>query len=100
MAKSKIIIISPFARLDLESIWRYTFDTWSLDQADKYQDDLFFGFTEIASNSEKGHSISNIKKGYRKYKVNHHYIIYKIVKKDIDIVRILHEKMDQPRQLL
>lgn len=33
--------ISVEAGIDLEKIWYYTFETWSLDQADRYINQIF-----------------------------------------------------------
>jgi toxin ParE1/3/4 len=46
------IKLSRFAALDLEEIWLYTFETWSINQANYYQDNLFLGLKEIASNTK------------------------------------------------
>ena len=32
--------LSPLAVADLESIWLYTFERWSLEQADRYHHDM------------------------------------------------------------
>lgn len=34
--------LSVLAQVDLEEIWRYTFEEWDVDQADKYLNLLFF----------------------------------------------------------
>ena len=35
---------------DLSNIWKYTFETWSENQADKYQDELLGNCQELAEN--------------------------------------------------
>jgi toxin ParE1/3/4 len=47
---SKQIKLSRLAELDLEGIWLYTFETWSIQQANFYQDNLHLGFKEIQDN--------------------------------------------------
>ncbi len=41
--------LSPKALADLDDIWRYTAETWSVDQADQYIDDLVSTFETIVS---------------------------------------------------
>lgn len=41
------LILSRLAELDLEEIWLYTFETWSIDQANIYQDILFDGMNSL-----------------------------------------------------
>jgi len=93
------ISIAPLARLDLDEIWFYTFKNWSENQANKYQDELHFGFQDIFHDPDIGQPVNQIKKGYRRLKINSHYIFYKMLRKEIVIVRILHEKMDILRHL-
>lgn len=49
------IKLSRLAELDLEEIWLYTFEKWSLAQANFYQDNLFLGFNELASITNVGY---------------------------------------------
>ncbi len=41
--------LAPQARADLENIWRYTAETWSIKQADKYIRELTSVFRLIGS---------------------------------------------------
>ncbi len=93
------ISISPLARLDLEEIWQYTHNTWSYNQANKYQDELFNGFELIAKDYLIGKNYHSIKHGYRMIKANHHYIFYVRNGDTVQIMRVLHEKMELPLHL-
>jgi toxin ParE1/3/4 len=86
--------LRPKARQDLEDIWLYTYETWGEEQAGSYIYDLDNGFRAIADNPEKGRSCDDIREGYRKYFVRKHIIFYRLGKKGIEIVRILHQRMD------
>ncbi|MFC2101417.1 type II toxin-antitoxin system RelE/ParE family toxin [Bacteroidota bacterium] len=80
---------------DLESIWSYTYEKWSIEQADRYYNLIIEEIEFIASNSLSGRSIDYIKQGYRSSKVKSHLVFYKInPEKTIDVVRILHQRMD------
>ena len=85
---------------DLESIWDYTVDTWSLRQADKYYNDLVEAFEFLCENPTAGKSAEHLRKGYRYFKVNSHLIYYVISDTELDIIRILHAQMDIPNRLV
>ncbi|MEX2477561.1 MAG: type II toxin-antitoxin system RelE/ParE family toxin [Gracilimonas sp.] len=88
--------ISREARNDLNEIWLYTFDNWSREQADRYYNLILSELNYLAENPFAGKSIDHIRKGYRSSKVKFHLIFYIIDQdnKTVQIIRILHEKMD------
>jgi toxin ParE1/3/4 len=88
----------PRARADLEEIWFYTFETWSADQADDYISEFVRAFEGLALGHIKGKPV-DIRGGYFKYMVGSHLIFYKASDKSIDIVRILHQRMDVETRL-
>ena len=80
---------------DLEGIWVYTNEKWSVDQADRYYNLIIDEIEFIASNPLSGRSMDYIKEGYRSSKVKSHLVFYKInLDKTIETVRILHQRMD------
>ena len=93
--------ISIEAEKDLEKIWLYTFETWSLEQADYYYDLLMDEIEYLAENPKNGIDFSQIRKGYFRSRVKSHFIFYRVsVKSDeIEIIRILHQQMDIDSQL-
>ena len=87
--------ISEKANQDIEKIWLYTFENWSLEQADRYYNLILDEIEFISDNFECGKSVDHIKKGYRASKVKSHIIFYKKSKRNIvEIIRVLHQKMD------
>ena len=88
--------ISNEATKDLENIWLYTFETWSVDQADRYYNLLMDEIEYIAQNPDSGKDYSHIRKGYWTTRVKSHFIFYKIdiVRSRIEIIRILHQQVD------
>ncbi len=88
------ILLSPRAILDLEEIFDYTVTTWSFNQANKYQDSIYSRIKEIARNPEIGKAYLFIEGNYFKIKVNKHLVFYNFDNENINVVRILHEKMD------
>ncbi|HWB26076.1 MAG TPA: type II toxin-antitoxin system RelE/ParE family toxin [Chitinophagaceae bacterium] len=80
---------------DLSGIWEYTYDVWSERQADKYYGLLMSTCTELAENPEMGKAYSQVGKGILGFHVSRHIIFYQVrVPGEIDVIRILHERMD------
>ena len=92
-------VISKKAVSDLEEIWLYTVEKWSTGQADRYFNLIFDEINYICKNSDAGRSMEHVRKGYRAAKVKSHLIFYKISNDIIEIVRILHERMDIENRL-
>lgn len=84
---------------DLVDIWLYSFEKWGADQADHYLDKLDEGITRIAQDPAIGKACSHIRQGYRRLHVEHHLIYYWIGQGRIEVVRVLHERMDPDRHL-
>lgn len=93
--------ISKEAENDLTKIWNYTFETWSLERADRYINLIFEEIQYICENPEFGKNFSYVRKDYLKTKVKSHFVFYKFNKmnKHIEIIRILHQRMDIEQRL-
>ena len=98
MKKLKIVIHKQ-AIDDLEEIWLYTLETWSLEQADRYHGLIFKEIEFLASRPDHGKHQGHLRKGYRSSQVKAHIIFYKYANNEIEIIRILHENMDIPNRL-
>ena len=88
--------ISKQAEIDLENIWLYTFEEWSLEQADYYFDLIMDEIEYISKNPKSGKDYSNVRKGYFHSRMKSHFIFYRINLKEekVEIIRILHQQMD------
>ena len=88
--------ISKEALNDLEKIWLYKFENWSLEQADRYFNLLIDEIEYLTINPKSGIEYSHLRKGYFRSKVKSHIIFYRINLKDneLEIIRILHQQMD------
>jgi len=84
---------------DLSNIWNYTFDEWSEHQADKYYRLLINNCKEISINPKVGKSYIGIADCLFGYKAGRHIIFYRIIEEEIEITRILHEKMDLKKRI-
>ncbi len=99
MSKNKYRI-SEQAINDLNDIWVYTLNKWSKEQADRYYDLIIGEIEFIADNFLTGKSAEQTRKNYRVTKVKSHLIFYRKVENDIvEIVRILHQRMDIKKRL-
>jgi toxin ParE1/3/4 len=85
---------------DLAGIWNYTCETWSEKQADKYYAMLLDSCKELAAKPDSGRKYDDVHQHLLGYKTNQHIIFYLVVsQKEIEIIRILHNKMDLKRRL-
>lgn len=93
--------ISEKALDDLNSIWIYTAENWSVDQANWYYDLILDEIEFITENFETAKDFGHIRSNYRYSKVKSHLIFFKISKlNEIEVVRILYEKMDINNRLM
>ena len=88
--------ISKEASRDIENIWLYTVEKWSIEQADRYFNLIMDEIEYLAKKPNSGKDYSKVKKGYFRTQVKSHFIFYKINSQDeeIEIIRILHQSMD------
>ncbi|MFN8776135.1 MAG: type II toxin-antitoxin system RelE/ParE family toxin [Flavobacteriales bacterium] len=87
--------LSKKAVQDLSEIWAYTAERWSENQADKYYQLIIDTCDEVALNPKLGKKYPQVKKGLRGFRGGKHILFYRQAKpKTIEIIRILHERMD------
>ena len=84
------------ARADLRGIWWYSATTWSREQADRYITDLQRVCKRLATDPNLGRLRDDLREGLRVYPCGKHLIFYFAMDGGIDIVRVLHERMDVP----
>ena len=99
MSKNKYRI-SEQAIEDLNDIWVYTFNKWSKKQADRYYDLIIGEIEFIADNFMIGKSAEQSRKNYRYSKIKSHLIFYrKAENESVEIVRVLHQRMEIKNRL-
>ena len=92
--------LSAAARRDLSGIWTFSAKRWNEAQADRYVRLIADGFDGLASGTVKGRRAEDIRPGYFKLAVGSHLIFYRMGAPDvIEVVRILHQRMDIDRHL-
>lgn len=92
-------VLSPRARSDIREIGRYTLGRWGVDQAEVYVAMIRDAVASVAADPRRGRSCDEVRAGYFKFAVGSHVIFYRQVGADIDVVRILHGRMDFDRHL-
>ena len=85
---------------DLSKIWDYTDEVWSENQADKYYFELLSDCQELAENQNLGKNYNEIEKNLLGFQSGRHLIFYRILNATkIEIIRILHTRMDLKNRL-
>jgi toxin ParE1/3/4 len=93
-------IISEKALEDINYIWIYTAENWSVAQADRYYNLIMDEIEYIAENFELAQDFGKIRKSYKYSKVKSHVIFFKKLKThEMEVVRVLHEKMNIENRL-
>ena len=92
--------LSPAARTDLEQIWDYSCERWDDDQAEEYVREIQRAIQRIVDNPMIGRACDEVRPGYRRHAVGSHSLYYRSVIGDvINVVRVLHQRMDVDRHL-
>ena len=88
------------AKRDLKDIGRCSQNHWGRDQRNRYLAMFENTFQQLASNPLKGKDCSDLRYGYRRFNVGSHVVFYHQVSSDaIEIVRVLHGRMDPTTRL-
>lgn len=95
------VILRQEAINDLNDIWDYTFQKWSESQADKYYATIRLACNGIGENPTIGKEYDGISRNLLGIKSEKHIIFYQIISnKEIEIIRILHERMDLENRII
>ena len=95
------VILTQQAIDDLNSIWNYTFEKWSEKQADKYYTTVKMACNGIGENPDIGKEYVGISNNLLGLKSGKHIIFYQQISNDrIEIIRILHERMDLKNRMI
>ena len=91
--------LTPAAQRDLSSIWDYTVEHWDANQAETYLLEIRSAIERIAAQPDRGRSVDEIRDGYRRYAIGSHLVFYIERDDGVDVIRILHQRMDPTRHL-
>lgn len=86
-------VLRPAAHADLDGIWEYTQRTWGEKQAEAYLRMLATAFDSLAEAPDQGRERHELHPGLRMLRCGKHLIFY-LATEPLDVVRVLHERMD------
>ena len=88
-------IISEKALDDLNKIWIYTAENWSVEQANRYYNLIMDEIEFALENFDTLKDFGSVRKDYRYSKVKSHLVFCKRAgNTEMEVIRILHERMD------
>lgn len=91
-------LLSPRAEADLEEIWHYTTERWSIEQAESYTNDIFDTFERLSDGLTVGRPVS-VRDGYFRALTGRHAVYFVMRSDTVVVIRVLHQSMDVERQL-
>ena len=92
-------VLTPRAQTDLDEIWDYTADRWGLNQAETYTRQPWTDIAIVADRPSLGRECNEVRRGYRMYPSGSHALFCRQTADGIDVVRILHERVDYERHI-
>jgi len=91
--------LTPAAQRDLSSIWDFTEERWDVRQAETDIAEIRAAVERVADDYRRGRTCDEIRKGYRRYGIGSHLLFYIEGAEGVDVVRVLHQRMDPARHL-
>ena len=92
-----MVVLRPAARADIEGIWDYTLERWGLDQAIRYDDALRAAVEGLGTGEPRSQAAGDIRPGLRRARVGSHVVIFRETEETVEVVRVLHQRMDAGR---
>ncbi len=86
--------LKPEAESDLAAIWRWTCAQWSPAQADTYVDTLDRAMTMLAKDPARGRRTGEVDPDLFRQRCVSHVIFYRAAVHGIDVIRVLHVRMN------
>lgn len=91
--------LAPAARQDLSGIWDVTEEPWDVRQAEIYIAEVRAAIERVAGDPARGRGCDEIRRGYRRYAIGSHLVFYVETGDTVDVIRVLHQRMDPSRHL-
>lgn len=92
-------ILSPQAKEDIQKIKAYTQEQWGNSQTQRYISNIRDKMKWLSENPLIGIKRDDVKNTYRSFPVESHIIFYRMVKNHIEIIGVIHQKMDVQKHL-
>jgi toxin ParE1/3/4 len=90
----KPYVLSPRAQKDIDDIWEYTVAHWNVRQAEIYLRQIQRAIETVAAEPKIARSCDEIRPGYWKYPAGSHVVFFRMTDRGINVVRVLHSRMD------
>jgi len=87
-------LLSDAAQQDIISIRDYTMDTWGKEQTSTYLAQLEKRFEWLANQPALGKKRDEIKKSYISFPEGRHVIFYRMTKRGIEVIGVIHQSED------
>ena len=96
-----ILKVSQAASDDMEGIWWYTVEHWSVEQADRYLNLIMDALDHILIEPKSGRDFGHVREGYMAMTAGSHLIFYRLERSGdaVEIIRVLHGRMDLETRL-
>jgi toxin ParE1/3/4 len=86
--------LTPAAQADLDAIWDYTAERWSVEQANKYIRSIENACKQLAEGTRVAEAIDEVRPGFHQSAIASHILFFRLDVGTVDIVRILHRRMN------
>lgn len=91
--------LTPAAQSDLAEVWDFTKERWDVRQAESYVVEIRTAIERAAEDPRRGRACHEIRSGYRRYSIGSHLVFFIETTDGVDVIRILHQRMDPTRHL-
>jgi toxin ParE1/3/4 len=87
--------LTALAKADLKAIARFTERRWGRERRNDYLRQFDESFHRLAHNPDIGQDCAGLRPGYRRFPVGRHHLFYRLgADGTVEIIRILHQRMD------
>ena len=93
------LVLTPRAQGDLDEIWDFTEEKWGVEQAQHYTNEIWYRMSGLTAGTLAGRTAADLRRGYLRLACGSHVVFYRQGGAQIEIIRILHERMDPRRNL-
>jgi toxin ParE1/3/4 len=91
--------LSARAAADLSEIWDYSVLQWGEIQTEIYIRALWQAIELVTATPNRGRACDEIRLGYFKFQIGTHMLFYRLTSTGVQVVRILHSRMDFEQHL-
>lgn len=92
--------LAPQARADLDDIWEYiASESGDVAAADRLIDTIISRFLLLASWPRLGRTRDDLRRVLRSFPVGAYIIFYRLQRRDVLVLRVLHARRDMPQIL-